>query len=59
MENSIFGSIGVCTEEDSGRLYKLENIHNGLYYLRSIDSPLVFRLCAPSSFWILLDSFPL
>jgi len=57
MKNSIIGSIGVCTEEDSGRLYRLDNVAGGLFYLRSIDSPLAFRVCTPSSFWILLDSF--
>lgn len=56
MKNSILGSIGVCTEEDTQRLYRLENITGGLYYLRTIDSPLVFRVCAPSSFWVLIDS---
>jgi hypothetical protein len=56
MKQSILGSVGVCTEEDSGRLYRLEVIQCGLYYLRSIDSPLSFRICAPDNFWILLDS---
>ena len=51
------GCIGACTEEDSGRLYRLDNVTNGLFYLRSIDSPLVFRVCVPGNFWILLDSF--
>lgn len=57
MKNSILGSVGVCTEEDSGRLYRLDNVAGGLYYLRSLDSPLTFRICAPDNFWILLDSF--
>jgi hypothetical protein len=56
MKIYILGSVGVCTEEDSGRLYRLDNVTNGLFYLRSIDSPLSFRICAPNSFWVLLDS---
>jgi hypothetical protein len=56
MKTYILGSVGVCTEEDSGRLYRLDNVTNGLFYLRSIDSPLSFRICAPNSFWVLLDN---
>jgi len=57
MKQSILGSIGVCTEEDSGRLYRLDTVASGLYYLRSIDGPLTFRICAPDNFWVLLNSF--
>lgn len=56
MNNFLIGSIGVCTEEDSGRLYRLDSVNNGLFYLRSIDSPLCFRVCSPDSFWLLVDS---
>lgn len=56
MKTYLIGSIGACTEEDSGRLYRLDSVTNGLFYLRSIDSPLSFRVCVPDSFWILLDN---
>ena len=58
MDELIIGSIGVCTEEDSGRLYKLLSVTRGLCYLRSIDGPLIFRVCIPSNFWPLIDSLP-
>ena len=56
MKTYLIGSIGACTEEDSGRLYRLDSVTNGLFYLRSIDSPLSFRICSPDNFWILVDS---
>ena len=57
MNNDVpIGSIGACTEEDSGRLYRLDSVINGLFYLRSIDSPLSFRICSPDNFWVLVDS---
>lgn len=56
MKKLNLGNIGVCTEENSQRLYRLENIANGLCYLRSIDSPLIFRVCLPDQFWVLVDS---
>jgi hypothetical protein len=52
------GAIGVFTLEDSGRLYKLESIKSGLYYLRSIDGPLSFKTCLSWHFWPLIDSLP-
>jgi hypothetical protein len=52
------GAIGVFTLEDSGRLYKLESIKSGLYYLRSIDGPLCFKTCLSWHFWPLIDNLP-
>jgi hypothetical protein len=50
-------SVGVITLDDIPRLYRVNDVINGLVYLQSIDGALSFRTVLPDHFWVLLDEF--
>ena len=50
-------SVGVITLDDIPRLYRVNDVINGLVYLQSIDGALAFRTVLPSDFWVLIDQF--
>jgi len=52
------GNIAAINIDNDGRLYRIDSIQNGIVYLRSIDGPLVFRICFENHVWPILDSMP-
>lgn len=56
MSSVIAGNIGIITTKGE-RLYVVEREVNGLLYCKTLEGPLVFSICTPSEFWVLLDSF--
>ena len=56
-KNIPIGSIGVINLDDDGRLYRVNNVIDGLVYLQSIDGALSFRTVCPWHIWILIDQF--
>lgn len=57
MKNIPIGSIGVINLDDDGRLYRANNVIDGLVYLQSIGGALSFRTVCPWHFWVLIDQF--
>jgi len=57
MNNLSIGNIGVITTIDEVTLFEITGFSNGLLYCMPLVSPHNLKICLPSHFWLLLDSF--
>lgn len=57
MNNLSIGNIGVITTIDEVTLFEITGLSNGLLYCMPLLAPHNLKICLPSHFWLLLDSF--
>jgi hypothetical protein len=50
-------NIGVLTVDDTGALFVVDTVTNGLVYCHPLTGPRIVRVVLPGQFWVLFDGF--